>query len=107
MTKTWKNTERKIASLMQGKRNTVALQAGDDKKADVEHSVFGVEVKHRKKLPALLFNAMEQAKATADKNKIPVVVLHELNQRHENDFVVLRMSDFLVLCKEHLDKGYK
>lgn len=61
---------------------------------DVELTWLSVEIKHRKKLPNWLEEAMIQAETNASDGKLPVVVLHEANRRHDNDLVMLRLSEF-------------
>lgn len=49
-TKTWKNTERKVAQIVGGDR------VGNSGKntEDVEHPIFSIEVKHRAGIPLLI-----------------------------------------------------
>ena len=87
--KTWKHTERAIAARLGGKRLGATGRAG----ADVVNDWLAVEVKHRKRLPAWLRDALDQARTGAGE-RLPVVVLHEAGQRHADDLVVLRLADF-------------
>jgi hypothetical protein len=59
----------------------------------VEHERFAVEVKHRKELPRWIKDAMAQAVRCAAAGQVPVVVLHELGARHDNDLVIIRLGD--------------
>lgn len=90
--KSWKVHERRTAALLGGKRTG---NRGTNTN-DIEHDWLAVECKHKKTLPAWLHGAMQQAEANRDgDHKLPIVVLHELNQRAANDFVVIRMRDFV------------
>jgi len=63
---------------------------------DVESPWLSVEVKHRKALPLWIKEAMAQAETnSSDEAKLPLVVLHEKYQCHDNDLVMLRLGDFL------------
>jgi hypothetical protein len=57
----WKRHERQTAQLLGGKRNCRGADFGQSI-ADVEHPVFSVEVKYRKKLPQLWREGLAQAK---------------------------------------------
>lgn len=96
MNKTWKHTERTIAKRLNGVRVGVTGRAT----ADVLSERFAVEVKHRKALPDWLKTALAQAEAGSG-GRMPVVVLHEAGQRHDGDFVILRLKDF-----EELSDGF-
>lgn len=89
-TNTWKAHERRMAKRLGGKRNGNRGTAA----ADVETGWASIECKHRKQLPAWLHDAMRQAQAAAQPGQLPVVILHQLHQRSDNDFVVIRFSDF-------------
>ncbi len=89
----WKVTERAIAKLLGGKRVPITgRQRGDA--PDIAHEWLSIEVKHRKKLPLWLHDAMAQAVASRKRGQVPIVVLHEQRKRHADDFVVLKMQDF-------------
>ena len=60
---------------------------------DIEHSIFSIETKHRKSFVGNKF--MEQAVKNCPEGKVPLVVVHELNQRFNKSLVMLRMSDWL------------
>lgn len=90
--KTWKATERKVAQRLGAERNS-KKGLGEDV-PDVIAGPFAVEVKHRRKLPALLRQAMAQAVRNARDEQTPVVVLHETGQRHDDDCVIMRLADF-------------
>jgi len=92
---TWKNTERKIAAIVGGERVPITgRQRGSA--PDVAHEWLGIEVKHKANLPAWLHDAMAQAVACSDNGeKLPIVILHEKGRRHDDDFVVVKLSDFV------------
>ena len=54
---------------------------------------LAVEVKHRKRLPAWLKDALTQARTGAGE-RLALAILHESGQRHADDLVVLRLGDF-------------
>jgi len=87
----WKNTERAIANRLRGERLPVS---GRGQQADVQTAWLAVEVKHRKALPAWLKLALRQAVSAAGLNRLPIVVLHEHGQRHDEDIVCLTLKDF-------------
>lgn len=86
---TWKNVERIIAKRLNGKR----LGATGQATADVVSDWLSVEVKHRKELPGWLKDALSQARRGAGE-RLPIVILHESGQRHDNDLVLLSLADF-------------
>ncbi len=89
----WKKTERRVAAIFGGKRIPITgRQRGDV--PDVAHPWLSIEVKTRRALPAWLREAMAQAVAAAQPDQLPVVVLHEVGDRHADDLVLLRLSDF-------------
>ncbi len=57
-------------------------------------SVFSFRKCDRQRLPSWLQAAMAQARANAPAGRLPVVILHKLGQRHDDDLVVLRLADF-------------
>jgi hypothetical protein len=87
--KTWKQAERAIAKRLSGRRVGCTGQAT----ADVVSDWLSVEVKTRKRLPSWIRAALGQANLDAG-DKLPLVILHEMGQRHDNDLVVLRLKDF-------------
>lgn len=86
---TWKSVERAIAKRLNGKR----LGATGQATADVVSDWLSVEVKHRKELPGWLKDALSQARHGAGE-RLPIVILHENGQRHDNDLVLMRLADF-------------
>lgn len=97
MSKTWKAAERAIAKRLGGQR-TSALGLGRCI-ADVETEALSVEVKTRKEVPRWLLEAVEQSKRNAG-DKVALVVLHKVGQRHDNDLVIMTLSDFLFLLED-------
>jgi len=102
MKQTWKEHERRTARRLGGERVPVADRRSD---ADVLHEHLSIECKHRKKIPNWLHKAVGQAVA-AHPDKIGVAVLHELGQRSDNDFVVVRLLDFEKLIAAYQDIEY-
>jgi hypothetical protein len=91
--KAWKRTERAVAAAIGGRRVPVTgRQRGDA--PDVDHPWISPEIKHRKILPAWILDAMDQAKAAARENQLPVAILHASGKRHSSDLVVLTLGDF-------------
>jgi hypothetical protein len=92
--KPWKRHERETARLLGGQRHRVTgLERGAA--PDVEHDQLSIECKHRESVPKWIKNAMDQAEASIkSKDQVPIVVIHEKNQRRENDLVVMKMKHF-------------
>ncbi len=84
-TKTWKEHERRIAKLFGGRRVGPAGTATED----VEHPLYAIECKLRKRLPGWIKDAVAQAVGAAKRNKLPLVVLHETGRHWQNDLVVI------------------
>lgn len=90
----WKATERRVASMIGGQRVPITgRQRGDV--PDVDHPWPSVEVKHRKRLPAWIEDAMGQARASARSGQLPIAVLHESQRQHTQDLFVVRLGDWL------------
>lgn len=88
--KTWKATERAIARRLGGQR--VGNRGRNTE--DVSHDWLSVEVKTRAALPGWLGDAMRQAIVNAPVGKLPVVVLHQVGSRHDDDLAVLALGEF-------------
>jgi len=86
---TWKQVERAVAERLNGKRQGATGRTGPD----VIGSWFVAEIKHRKRLPVWLRGALAQANGGAG-DRLPLVILHEAGQRHDNDLVMMRLADF-------------
>jgi len=94
----WKTAERRIATLLGGERVPVTgRQRGNA--PDVAHSWLSIEVKHRKSLPAWLFDAMAQARASAGGQQLPIAVLHQAGDLYTRSLVVMELSDFMTWVK--------
>ncbi len=90
---TWKVVERKIAAILGGQRVPVTgRQRGSA--PDIDLPDWGVEVKHRKTLPAWLHDAFDQARACTKPSGKPVVILHEKGMQYADSYVILALSDF-------------
>ena len=96
--KTWKQAERTIASLLGGERVPITGRTRGSA-PDVEHKVLSIEVKHWQKLPNWLHDAMEQAEMSAKDGQLPTVILHEKGTKYEDCLTVLRLSDIIALLK--------
>jgi hypothetical protein len=94
MDKLWKATERRTAAILGGKRVPVSGRGRGDV-PDVEHPWLSVECKHRKSLPAWLLDAMDQARAAAREDQLPVAILHKAGRRHADSLVLVRLADFV------------
>jgi len=91
---TWKSVERAIANLLGGERVPVTgRQRGSA--PDISHPVLSLEVKHRKTLPAWLYDAMEQAQASKRGDKLPAVILHGRGKEYRHSMVMVRLDDFV------------
>ena len=93
-----KEAERAIARLLGG------LRVGILGKADVLTDGLSIEVKERKKLPTFLVKAFEQAERNAIEGRIPALILHQLECRHGDDLVIIRLRDFLKIGDKHETK---
>jgi len=82
-----KAAERSVAQTLGGKR--VGVLSGEDIHID---GPFSVEVKSRQTFVASGW--MGQAVRNA-KEKTPILVVHVHGKRHDDDFVIVRMSDFV------------
>lgn len=96
---TWKSVERAIAREVGGERVPITGRVRDQGKPDIDHDRFSIEVKHRKALPSWIKDAVDQSeKSNKDGSKVPIVVLHEKNQKYKDSFVLIRLSDLLECC---------
>lgn len=67
---------------------------------DVIADGIAVEVKHRKKLPTWIKEAIDKVQS---EGVISAVWLHELNSRE--DYVIVKHKDFLRLLEAYREKG--
>jgi hypothetical protein len=86
--KTFKGVERAIAKRLNGDR--IGQYGG----ADVQTDWLSVEVKSRKTLPQWIRDAIAQSKRNAGISQLPIVILHQVGQRHDADLVVMALADF-------------
>ena len=86
----WKRTERAIAARLNGRRQGAVGRRGPDVVTDW----LAVEIKHRRRLPAWLKDALTQARTGADEQRLAIVILHEAGLRHADDLVLMRLADF-------------
>lgn len=91
-----KRAERAVAELLGGKR--VGIMGGED----VQHDEFSIEVKSRKS--HAVFGWFKQCVNNNKDKKIPVLVLHEHNKRHENDLICMTIKDFKEIYENSRDK---
>jgi len=61
---------------------------------DVVTSDLSIEVKTRRSLPAWLHDALAQAERNAQLGTLPVVVLHQVGTRYDDDMIVMSMKSF-------------
>lgn len=94
----WKRAERKVARLLQGKRNPVSAQI-TLKLPDVDGGRLAVEVKDwdPARLPKWFTNGFTQAEAAARVGQIPVLVIHPHGVRYVESYAVVRLRDLLNL----------
>lgn len=84
MTDNWKNVERNVAKLLNGKR--VPLSGGNNTFAnggDVEHSLYFIEVKQRKTLAIADWyeKTVSDCKKHKQEHKLPLLILHKHNKK--------------------------
>ena len=87
--KLWKATERSIARRLGGQRTGPTGASGPD----ILTPWACIEVKERQALPRWLTDALRQASAGVGGGRLPLVVLHEAGQRHDDDIACLRLRD--------------
>jgi hypothetical protein len=97
-------SKRNRRNRVRGKRNQRALKRflGDRAEdrgilggADVVHDQhFYIEAKELKKIPSGFMKFWLQATYHCPNGRVPCVQIHELNKRHEDDFVFMRLEDF-------------
>ncbi len=88
--KTWKAHERAVAKRVGGRRIGPTGRQGPD----VVSAWLSIECKSRKALPAWLVNALQQARSGASETHLPLVILHQVGARHDDDLCVLSLADF-------------
>lgn len=95
----WKQAERRIASILGGRRIPVSGRGRGDN-PDIEHPTLSVEVKARASFPAWLEDALRQAELSATEGKTPAVVLHRDRKPYRDALVICRLSEFAELVAE-------
>jgi hypothetical protein len=84
-----KDLERFLAKDLGGRRVGILGQE------DVTTDRFSIECKEREAYPAFLEQSMAQAiRNSLSGDKIPVFILHRLNQGHDTDLVMMRYGDW-------------
>ncbi len=96
------SNKREIAkkNRQRGKRNEKVLSKllGMDRVGifggeDAKDERFSAEFKSRKKFVGMKW--MEQTVKNCPEGKIPIVVVHVMNQRRQNDIVMIRLKDWV------------
>jgi hypothetical protein len=90
---TWKAVERQIARRLGGQRVPITGRARGSA-PDIAHPWLSVEVKSRRKLPQWLLDALDQARAAANDQQLPIAILHKNGQRFSDAIVMMRLADF-------------
>ena len=88
-----KRMEGFIAKALGGKRTGVL--GGED----IFHHIYSIECKSREKLPKWFSDFWKQTLANCEEDKVPLLIIHETNKRHDDDYVVMRLEDFTLLCE--------
>ena len=99
-TKTWKNTEKKVAKITGGKRvgnrGTNTQDIDTDGVPGVDR--FSIECKHSANLPAWLREGYAQAKRNAPEGKEPLLVVHPKHSR--TYYAVLPLEILVEMIKQ-------
>jgi len=91
-----KRHERAIAKLLGGKRVGVL---GNHDVEDGEGR-FSVECKSAEKYPKWFEHKIKQTINNCQTGKFPLLVIHKLGQKYLDDWVIIKMEDFLEVLKE-------
>ena len=103
---TWKGAERRVAADLGGAR--IPVTGIDRCGADVESSVFCVQVKLRKALPEWLWRWLGGVRSDAQpKGKVGILVLKKPRQKDVDGLVVMSYGDFVDLHGRVDDGGVK
>jgi hypothetical protein len=92
--KSWKATERRVAEILGGERVPV-----NGRIRSSAPDTLSIEVKSRKRVPAWLTEAMEQAKASSRDGRLPVAVLHQKGKPYADALCVMRLEDLASYTK--------
>ncbi len=88
----WKQQERVVAKDF----GTHRLPNTGEHRLDISAGPWAIEHKLRKRLPVLLWKAMQQAQGGAQDGQTPIVVLTEASRgRKAQRLVVMRYEDFM------------
>ena len=91
----WKDAERLSAKRAGGKRIPITGRArGSTPDHTTGSGLWAVEYKMRSKLPKLLHDAMDQAVRAKRGEQTPIVIFHEKYKNLDEDYVLLRRTDF-------------
>lgn len=91
-----KNAERRVSKFLNDK-DIQAKRVGILGSEDVLTDKFAIEVKSRKTV--VIDKWYQQAVKNAKSKKTPLLVIHLNNKSYKNDYVVLKMQDFVKLIK--------
>lgn len=92
----WKQLERDAAAALGGKRHLRAHRGEPGPDVDLPADLpFAVECKYRKALPKLLLEGLAQARRSAGKDKIPLLIVKQ--HRQQGALAVLDLGDFMRL----------
>ncbi|MEM4134344.1 MAG: hypothetical protein QXV73_04030 [Candidatus Micrarchaeia archaeon] len=86
-----KEVERAVAKKVGGRRVGILGQE------DISHDKFSIEVKSRKVFVAEKWFAQAEKNA---KGKVPLLIVHVTGKRHDNDYVIMKLKDFLGVCND-------
>lgn len=79
-----------------------AKNVGTIENQDLSHPLFSFEAKKRKSFLGIAF--MNQATKNCPEGKIPLVIVHQTEERHENDLILIRFSDWEKMIAEFWDE---
>ncbi len=96
--KSWKVAERRVAEILGGERVPVNGRIRSSA-PDIAHDTLSIEVKSRKRVPAWLTGAMEQAKASSRDGRLPVAVLHQKGKPYAGALCAMRLEDLASYMK--------
>lgn len=86
-----KEVERAVAKKIGGRRVGILGQE------DISHEKFSIEVKSRKAFVAEKW--FQQAERNA-KGKVPLLIVHITGKRHDNDYVIIKLKDFMEVTND-------
>ena len=100
-----RNRERSYSNEKAAEQLFHGFRIGTMGKEDVMHNTFSVEAKTYQDPPKSIQSWMGQAIRNAPENRVPIVYLHKLRQRREQDWVIMRVCDFLEMFAKILEEG--